>query len=866
MGSNSQRYPRVNIVSTDYGRYGTSVYQRLYSRKEGENVFGADPHIRRNETFSLCKNRVVSPTVTRDENSCGSLMKTGTFGSTSSNTTTGGSEEIPTDDGQLIDNCSITDGAGDSKSSKIRRKYKSLISSSSKKFISKLHEHGSSDTFSIFSLRTTQSHKHDRLKSEQTIFESRQPPDAKFEALPVEIVANVLLMLEAEDQKNLVNCLYVSKSFYEASKMVLYRSPKFTSTYRVAQFVTSLRLHPENGNYVKILDLSQLKNGLIVEDSETGREAVESLNGFDSLAESSFDETYEYALAGWRDWRHRHDPLYGATALNSFNLKRVASRSPSISSQSSPAASSPKFNNAHAFPSTSGSWRTRAHRSNSSVSSFTSSIMSSLQNNSHVSLVTTTSTSNSADHSALEFNGKLNRRKSANGDITQNNQKSKAKDENSVRRSLWYRLKIGSKSSRLLSEKRDPKILDRGSGEDSTDGQRRNTTVKFTVSQPFRTGHPYANKFLLKYAPFRDLPIGYILHLLKLCPNITHLDLSHLIFCIDYEIITKKPSKILNNSSMLPAVQESVESTSKAETQLDVVYLTDSNKNYDYYNQVARGRTGTQVATNFFTTCGNNDDSPQLIDAQNRGRTLARHKSINGVQLRKLNPAEIFEYLCDHQLNNALQHVKMDDILWCRQNMIKYLIMKSFEKKDSKDIRFSFARAGLNRNLAWTCNGQLNDFVSLLVMDHIHQMDEVSLKELFNVLSKPSFDEEGPFPDPEIIEISKVFALQYGLSAHQQEELDFRVTIIRSERPTSYRIRHLSRSHISLVVDLCDQEEITDPSTMLDSISESSKRIHQLGYEITSKIRELRNAELRSNLGENNFIMENLVGRTRVLL
>lgn len=860
MGSSSQRYPRVNIVSNDYGRYGTSVYQRLYSRREGDNGFGADPHICRSDVTSGCKNRVVSPIASQDDNSCGSLMKTGTVGSTSSNTTGIGPEGSPADDGRSIDNGSMVDGASDSftKGSKIRRKYKSLISSSSKKLINKLHEHGSGDTFSIFSLRTTQSHKQDRLKSEQTILELRTTPDAKFDALPVEVVANVLLMLDDADQRNLVNCLYVSKCFYEADKMILYRSPKFTSTYRVAQFVTSLRLHPENGKYVKNLDLSRLNNGLIVDESEANEGALESLQRADSLTESAFDEDYEYALAGWRDWRHRHDPLYGSTALNSFNSKNVASRSSSISSQS-PSAS-PNFGNLHAFP-TSGSPRTRGHRSNSSSSSFTSSIMSSLQNNSHVSLVTTSSGSNSGGHSVNpsmpDLSGAMSRRKSANNESNQMNQKSMTKDENSIRRSIWYKLRIGSKSSRLMNEKRSSKVPDRASFEKNADWQRKGTMVKFAMSQPFKTCHPYANKFLLKYAPYRDLPIGYILHLLKLCPNIERLNFSHLVFCHDFEIITKKPSKILNCSSLLPAVQESVESTSKAETDLDVVYLTDSNKNYDYYNQLQRGRDNScyQSPANFFAN-GNRSDNPPPIDAQTRRRSLARQNTLSGVQLRKLNPAEIFEYLCDHQLNNALEHVKMDDIVWCRQSMINYLIMKSFCEHDGKEMDFSFVRAGLNMNLPWTCDGQLNDFVSLLVMDHICQMDEVSLKDLFKLFSNLPFKEQGPFPDPDITEISKVFALQYGLDAHQQEHLNFRVTILKTERPTSYRIRRLLPSHISLVVDLCVQEEITNSSIGRETISEPMKRLHQLGREITGRLREARNADLMRNLDENNFIME----------
>lgn len=854
MGSGSQRYPRVNIVSTDYGRYGTSVYQRLYSRKEGENGFGANSHIYRKENVGGCKNKVVSPTSTRNDASSGSLIKTDTAGSMCSTTTAGQNEGTAVDESRL----DVIDSSGDvsSKGSKIRRKYKSLISSSSKKLINKLHEHGSSDTFSLFSLRTTQSHKHDRLKSEHAIIELRDPPDAKFEALPVEVVANVLRMLEGSDQRNLVNCLYVSKRFYEAAKMVLYSSPKFTSTYRVAQFVTSLRLYPENGKYVRVLDLSQLKNGLIVEESHS-EEDEGSLRH--SLTDSSLDDTFEYAFAGWRDWRHRHDPLYGATALNSYNLKRIASRSSSISSQTPPTSLSPNFGNPHNSTSNSVSPRARGHRSNSSVSSFTSSIMSSLQNNSHISLVTTSSTSNSAGQlESPEPGGSISRRKSSNGEAVHANTKPKIKDENSIRRSLWYKLKFGSKSARSMNQKRNSKLLNHVQEDKSVEFRRKGTTVRFGGIQPFRTGHPYTNKFLLKYAPYRDLPIGHIMHLLKLCPNITSLDLSHLVFCPDFEIINKEPSKVLKCSSLLPAVQESVEIPAKEESELHVVYVTDSNKNPDYYNKVSRVRSSAQGPVDFLTGCGTRDDDPPPIDAQTRSRSSARQNLNHGVTLRKLNPAEIFGYLCDHQLATSLKHVKMEDIVWCRQNMIKYIILKSFKRGDKGNINFSFARAGLNMNLAWTCDGDLNDFVSLLVMDHINQMDEFSLRELFSVLAKPSTADNITFPDPEIIEISRVFTIEYSIDPDRQDKLDFRACIIRTERPTSYRIRRLSPNYISLAVDLCAESGVSDMTQPTETMSESLKRLHQLTHQITNKLRDLRNVDLRRNIGQNAFSAENV--------
>ncbi|QLL32598.1 hypothetical protein HG536_0D01200 [Torulaspora globosa] len=854
MGVSSQRYPKVNIVSNDYGRYGTSVYQKLYSRNNAVNDVNTYPYGRNQEAAPACRNAASTGSAICDENP---LIETATFCSTATSTTRGANDGTSSaDEGRSVDIASVVDVAADSSSRRLKiKKYRSLISSSSKKLINRLHEHGSSDTFSIFSLRTSQSHKHELMRSEPIIHEVRTLPSATFQSLPVEIVANILLMLGDECQHDLVNCLYVSRTFYNATKMVLYREPMFTSTYRVAQFVTSLRLHPENGMYVRTLDLSRLKNGLVAQDTDDDP----SRDFTDPQSSSDMEDAdYEYALASWRDWRYRHDSLYGAAALNSYNLKKVVSRASSISSQATSSGIS-SASGGHGHCSTASSLHPRGHRSNSSVSSFTSSIMSSLQNSSHLSLVSTFSTANEAGHSqTLNRTNKshgLSRRRPADGKTVLNNKKLSEDDESTMRDSLWLRIRRGPRYRRLLKAKKATQVTNQMSAEENTESLRRNILVKFDISPPFKTCHPYANKFLLKYAPYRDLPIGYILHMLKLCPNITSLDLSHLVLCPDFEIIGKKPPKIMNCTSLLPAVQESATSVGEPEADLEVVYLTDSNKNYDYYTGVPKGSSPAfnQNAANHLTA-GNDMADPLPLDALYKRRSLNRRVSTSDIQLRQMNPAEVFEFLCANQLGLSLRSVRMDGIVWCRENMIKYFVMKTFKENNGKQLQCSFDKAGLNMNLAWTCCGQLDDFVSLLVMIHISHMDDLALRDVFNVFPQsPTKEKFEIIKDPEILEISNVFAIEYCLDSRSKQSVEFRVTVLKSDRPTSYRIRRLLPSHVSLVVNLRLQD---NSSNQLDEeLPEPSRRLHSLTYAINSRLRELRNDDLRRNLGENNFFM-----------
>ncbi|KAI5951263.1 COS111 [Candida jiufengensis] len=57
-----------------------------------------------------------------------------------------------------------------------------------------------------------------------------------------------------------------------------------------------------------------------------------------------------------------------------------------------------------------------------------------------------------------------------------------------------------------------------------------------TGSDKISTPHPLINKFLLNYSTSKDVPIGYVLHLINLCPNITSLNLGNLSLSTDYEI------------------------------------------------------------------------------------------------------------------------------------------------------------------------------------------------------------------------------------------------------------------------------------------------------------------------------------------
>lgn len=55
-------------------------------------------------------------------------------------------------------------------------------------------------------------------------------------------------------------------------------------------------------------------------------------------------------------------------------------------------------------------------------------------------------------------------------------------------------------------------------------------------SQSLSYAHPKINKFLLNYAQSKDVPVGYVIHLINMCPNLESANFANLTFSTDYRI------------------------------------------------------------------------------------------------------------------------------------------------------------------------------------------------------------------------------------------------------------------------------------------------------------------------------------------
>ncbi|CDH14152.1 uncharacterized protein ZBAI_05938 [Zygosaccharomyces bailii ISA1307] len=471
--------------------------------------------------------------------------------------------------------------------------------------------------------------------------------------LPTEIVTNILALLDpAADQSTLVQCLFVSRSFHHGAKQALYSRPHFTSTYRVAQFITCIRHCESSGLLVKQLDLSQLRNG-----------------------DSSF-------VAGWRDWRLRH-------------ITPVRSRRPSsvLSLESG---------------STTGS--SRGYRSNSSVSSFSSS-------------------SGGSRESLGEPQGKW--------------------------ASLWTKFKRGGRD-KVQHKLRESKI---GSPSPYLLTHSRSRSSSSATYQ-------HANRGMSQYPACKDLPLGHVLHLLRICRNLVSLDLSHLALSADFEL---PQSGQPQPRSMVPGV--SVEPRA--------MYLTDSTRPLD-----------------------------------------------NTANLKKLNPEQLFDILLERA---NIRTVRMDHIVWVRQSMVADFVLRSYQLKRTSEL--SFNRSGLQRHLAWTCEGDLQDLVALVLMDYVVGLDNLALQQLFPTKHNTCLTH------PDIMEISQVFDVPLN-----KDVFPARLTVLRGNK-TGYRLRKLCPQYLSLVVSLAESGAAV--KNVID------RRLYKRARNVSKRLKELRNTDLRRSMGQN---------------
>ncbi|PSK36890.1 hypothetical protein C7M61_003754 [Candidozyma pseudohaemuli] len=194
--------------------------------------------------------------------------------------------------------------------------------------------------------------------------------------------------------------------------------------------------------------------------------------------------------------------------------------------------------------------------------------------------------------------------------------------------------------------------------------------------------HPKINKFLMNYSSLKDVPIGYIIHLINMCPNLRSLNLGSLSLSTDYMISPKMSQKyqafdIMNNYS-----KETVDT-------IDNLYPMADDELFFKSEITRRIPDLTSLASSVFSMSTlskpirkYNSLLPPLpklvrdILYLQKGDGLVflsdlNLKSINSAHLETINESEILKSLCKR---SRLEYINLLSMIWINLRLVKLFI------------------------------------------------------------------------------------------------------------------------------------------------------------------------------------------------
>ena len=577
---------------------------------------------------------------------------------------------------------------------------------------------------------------------------------ADINCLPEEIICRIIANLNDADSQR--NCLLVSQEWSECAKRIIYKDVKFTSTYRVGQFVTTLRENPQYGKYVESLDLSQLKNGFINDESSTLENDVsQSSYGF---------EPPDIAYAGWRDWRYRKNSLYGSEMLSSIHRSRT--------------------------------------RRSSDASSMNSSVFSHNYNRTRSSSVTS---------------------------LVSRSTQTAAGSKNVVKRIR----KLFSNSFRGKGQQKTHLHQNNGSGL-STLELKDEQFAAGTDSCSLRRSHlPFTNKFFLKYAHLRDLPLGYIIHLLTLCVNLKSINLSNLSLSPDFEI-EELEYKRNGYVSFFPEETEEENlnglNTVNGDRELTPKFFSDSDKPYHYYKD-------TQYESIIW----------KLDSSRDNNMFTNRRRSRKKFQLKILTNDDLCEAILSLK---HMKHLNVGNVVWLMQRDMKRLIVHSMESCIIEDrcldkIYMNFEGSGLQTNLPLAGQGLLKAMVLLQVItDMTNNCSDDQILEWFELRWIPTFRRVSQPAD--LVYLARACdQLHYVIQSEESPTYTRVGEVLITESHTGhykYEIsRNVNNGYLTIQIENGKPDTITDVK-----LKECSDRLLE-------RVSNLRKNQLLQHTGENFF-------------
>lgn len=352
---------------------------------------------------------------------------------------------------------------------------------------------------------------------------------AKFQDLTKDIRQRILSFVD--NQRDLVSCLYVSTEFKEIVTPLLYKYPKFTSSYRLAQFVHTLMNNESLALIVKVFDLSNITFPVKLTEAEKLKyqdklvygtfTAIEVLNNKNKIAD-----------AGWRDFKFRNHPLYG----DFNNWRKRANSGSTISSTNSSLET--LFDKSLSTPNLLETKKNKnsynRSRSNSgSDNVFKKKNVNGPRQRSNSSACDTNKklpNDNNNNNSAGSGGGGFKSLKKAFGFESNVDVTKKKRGSSPVRKPMLTKKAVSANN--VISTSNTVNTIN------NSNKKKRDSKVQVEINDrlPFSTTHPKINTMLKQFCFHRDIPVGYIIHVLMACSNLEEINFSKIIICNDYKL------------------------------------------------------------------------------------------------------------------------------------------------------------------------------------------------------------------------------------------------------------------------------------------------------------------------------------------
>lgn len=272
------------------------------------------------------------------------------------------------------------------------------------------------------------------------------------------------------------------------------------------------------------------------------------------------------------------------------------------------------------------------------------------------------------------------------------------------------------------------------------------SSIPTPVHIPVSGAHPIINKFLFNYSGFKDVPVGYVIHLINLCPNLTCANFGNLSLLTDYRIVSKtaykyQPYDLMHNYHK--DLRKIVDSILEVSIQMSFnPFGKDSGTSYTGSMFDATSSVSSVFSLNFSKPIRKyNSLLPPLPNSATEMLYLSRAdgmiflsdlnvKSISTCDLTVVPENSIFQCLAKRA--DMLREISMSSMIWINAKMVAGFLEKMFdadlvrhstsgrllfhgvdyrvgERIDDRQVRapelalrvLDLSDSGMNKNLDW---------------------------------------------------------------------------------------------------------------------------------------------------------------------